>query len=273
MGRLAGGPAKMRRGTKCLAQSNKPQSGLADDPGMHTKPQNKTILTEAAGRPEKSKPAGLVADGQFSTKCLGSELSRQIAVDLESDADLDEGRGCPGHWRFPSVFMNTARYIGSGSQNNLRGAQFACDRTITAATSASIAAAALPQHLLPVPTRAAESKSTCKGHLPQRVEARCSTRPAQTPSHRTSKSHCKHSNREDRTKNSVGLKPLIEFTQFFRRHSMMRDLICHVCLLPNQNSQRRDRCSQLRDEWFPSRRSIVRTKVQENKQSYCHKLK
>ena len=39
------------------------------------------------GGPEKSKPAGFVADGQFQPKYLGSKLSRQIAVDLESDAD------------------------------------------------------------------------------------------------------------------------------------------------------------------------------------------
>src|SRR5260370_3426003 len=36
----------------------------------------------------------------------GSELSRQVPVDLEPDADLNEGRGCPGHWlsslAFPS---------------------------------------------------------------------------------------------------------------------------------------------------------------------------
>src|ERR1700685_1313815 len=29
----------------------------------------------------------------------GSELSRQIAVDLEADADFDEGRSCPRHGR------------------------------------------------------------------------------------------------------------------------------------------------------------------------------
>jgi hypothetical protein len=29
------------------------------------------------------------------------KLGRQIAVDLEADADLNEGRRCPGHWSFP----------------------------------------------------------------------------------------------------------------------------------------------------------------------------
>jgi hypothetical protein len=89
---------------------------------VHPALQLYDVIERQQGGPEKSKPAGFVADGQFQPKCLGSELSRQIAVDLESDADLDEGRGCPGHWPFPSVFMNTARYIGSRSESNLRGA-------------------------------------------------------------------------------------------------------------------------------------------------------
>jgi hypothetical protein len=90
--------------------------------GAPIRPIRPSSSQRQQGGPEKSKPAGFVADGQFQPKCLGSELSRQIAVDLESDADLDEGRGCPGHWPFPSVFMNTARYIGSRSESNLRGA-------------------------------------------------------------------------------------------------------------------------------------------------------
>jgi hypothetical protein len=103
---------------------------------------HKTIFV-TGGLKNRSPPA-LWPTGNFNQSAWGSELSRQIAVDLESDADLDEGRGCPGHWPFPSVFMNTARYIGSMSESNLRGAQFACDRTtlprmsIAAATSASI---------------------------------------------------------------------------------------------------------------------------------------
>jgi hypothetical protein len=43
----------------------------------------------AATAHRKSKPAGFVADGLFQPSCLGSELGRQVAVDLESDADLD----------------------------------------------------------------------------------------------------------------------------------------------------------------------------------------
>ena len=47
--------------------------------------------------PENSKPAGFVADGQFQPKCLGSEFSRQIAVDFESNANLHKRGGCPRH--------------------------------------------------------------------------------------------------------------------------------------------------------------------------------
>jgi hypothetical protein len=72
---------------------------------VHPALQLYDVIERQQGGPEKSKPAGFVADGQFQPKCLGSELSRQIAVDLESDADLDEGRGCPGHWPFPSGFI------------------------------------------------------------------------------------------------------------------------------------------------------------------------
>jgi hypothetical protein len=34
-----------------------------------------------------------------------SELGRQIAVDLEADADLDEGWSGPGHGDLPYVFV------------------------------------------------------------------------------------------------------------------------------------------------------------------------
>src|SRR5262250_494675 len=36
---------------------------------------------------------------QVCATSVGSELSRQIPVDLEADADLNEGWGCPGHVR------------------------------------------------------------------------------------------------------------------------------------------------------------------------------
>ena len=40
-------------------------------------------------------------------KASGSELGRQVAVDFEADADLDEGRGCPGHGFSSLVCVNS----------------------------------------------------------------------------------------------------------------------------------------------------------------------
>src|SRR5215831_11159957 len=37
----------------------------------------------------------------------GSELSRQVPVDLEPDADLNEGRGAPGHWSSSLTFPSS----------------------------------------------------------------------------------------------------------------------------------------------------------------------
>jgi hypothetical protein len=64
------------------------------------------------GGPEKSKPAGFVADGQFQPKCLGSEFSRQIAVDFESNANLHKRGSCPGHSHLP--FLSEERQTYSG---------------------------------------------------------------------------------------------------------------------------------------------------------------
>jgi len=61
------------------------------------------------GGPEKSKPAGFAADGQFQPKCLGSEFSRQIAVDFESNANLHKRGSCPGHFHLP--FLSEERQI------------------------------------------------------------------------------------------------------------------------------------------------------------------
>ena len=43
---------------------------------------------------------------QVRATSAGSELSRQIPVDLEADADLNERRGAPGHWSSSLAFMN-----------------------------------------------------------------------------------------------------------------------------------------------------------------------
>ena len=64
------------------------------------------------GGPEKSKPAGFVADGQFQPKCLGSEFSRQIAVDFESNANLHKRGSCPGHSHLPFLSEEHQTYSG-----------------------------------------------------------------------------------------------------------------------------------------------------------------
>src|SRR5215471_58934 len=42
---------------------------------------------------------------QVCASSAGSELSRQVPVDLKPDADLNEGRGCPGHWSSSLAFQ------------------------------------------------------------------------------------------------------------------------------------------------------------------------
>jgi hypothetical protein len=49
---------------------------------------------------------------QVRATSAGSELSRQVPVDLEADADLNERRGAPGHWSSSLAFLN--EYVKSG---------------------------------------------------------------------------------------------------------------------------------------------------------------
>src|SRR5215831_11621659 len=44
---------------------------------------------------------------QDRRKWAGSELGRQIPVDLQADADLNEGRGCPGHSSSSLTFLSS----------------------------------------------------------------------------------------------------------------------------------------------------------------------
>jgi hypothetical protein len=74
----------------------------------------KPRLTAAdfAGRTRASPAHAKRHVGQQNTRAVSdrpegseSEFGRQIPVDLEADADLNEGWGCPGHWSsslFPS---------------------------------------------------------------------------------------------------------------------------------------------------------------------------
>src|SRR5262247_2206953 len=45
---------------------------------------------------------------QVRASSAGSELSRQVPVDLEADADLNEDRGCPGHWSSSLAFPSSS---------------------------------------------------------------------------------------------------------------------------------------------------------------------
>jgi hypothetical protein len=56
----------------------------------------------------KLEPAGLGAGGLSQTKCVRSELSGQVAVDFESDADFHECGSCP-HTGPPSPADNAHR--------------------------------------------------------------------------------------------------------------------------------------------------------------------
>src|SRR5215470_348251 len=50
----------------------------------------------------------------------GSELGREVAVDLEPDADFDEGRGRPRHGSFPSSIGRRSRIIARGPRRQPR---------------------------------------------------------------------------------------------------------------------------------------------------------
>src|SRR6516165_11732550 len=68
---------------------------------------------------------------QVRATSAGSELSRQVAVDLEADADLNEGRGAPGHWSSSLAFLD--EYVSSGRA----GAQCRTSLLFTSAVRAS----------------------------------------------------------------------------------------------------------------------------------------
>jgi len=52
---------------------------------------------DARSRARGARYAKRVAPFRAAQLRRGSELSRQVPVDLEADADLNEGWGCPGH--------------------------------------------------------------------------------------------------------------------------------------------------------------------------------
>ena len=62
--------------------------------------------------PKNRSPPALWPDGQFQPKCLGSEFSRQIAVDFESNANLHKRGSCPGHSHLPFLSEEHQTYSG-----------------------------------------------------------------------------------------------------------------------------------------------------------------
>src|SRR5262249_29167447 len=68
---------------------------------------------------------------QVRASSAGAELSRQVAVDLEADADLNEGRGAPGHGSSSLKFLN--QYVKTGRA----GAQCGTSRLFTSAVRGS----------------------------------------------------------------------------------------------------------------------------------------
>src|SRR5262249_9504546 len=80
-------------------------------------------------RASAATPSG--SPGQLGATSAGSELSRQGPVDLEADADLNEGRGAPGHWSASLRFLD--KYVQSGRT----GAQCGTSRLFTSAVRAS----------------------------------------------------------------------------------------------------------------------------------------
>src|SRR6516165_10362817 len=68
---------------------------------------------------------------QVGATSAGSELSRQVPVDLEADADLNEGRGAPGHWSSSLRFLN--EYV----ESRRAGAQCRKSQLFTSAVRAS----------------------------------------------------------------------------------------------------------------------------------------
>jgi uncharacterized protein (TIGR02246 family) len=56
--------------------------------------------------PARPKRQGGQLPIQNRANAAGSELSRQVPVDLEPDTDLNEGRGCPGHGSSSLAFLD-----------------------------------------------------------------------------------------------------------------------------------------------------------------------
>jgi hypothetical protein len=91
------------------------------------------------------------ADGLNRVTCSGSELGWQVAVDLESDANLDERRGHPGHLTsLPTFPMKTIPWVDvGGATGNLASPSQAGGSRVPAWCDLSMAVADAVAHCLP----------------------------------------------------------------------------------------------------------------------------
>jgi hypothetical protein len=84
--------------TRCRRPA--PISGFSPSRQSGTFPGTVNSCAHTAPEAQRRRQ-GHEAPVQDRASAAGSELSRQVPVDLEADADLNEGRRCPGHWSFP----------------------------------------------------------------------------------------------------------------------------------------------------------------------------
>jgi hypothetical protein len=91
------------------------------------------------------------ADGLNRVTCSGSELGWQVAVDLESDANLDERRGHPGHLTSLLIFFDENHTLGRcwGATGNLASPSQAGGSRVPAWCDLSMAVADVVAHCLP----------------------------------------------------------------------------------------------------------------------------
>src|SRR5215472_18476131 len=96
---------------------------------------------------------------QVGASSAGSELSRQVPVDLEADADLNEGWGCPGHWSSSFCRVTQGRSWRAATQgpHHTRGCadaaysagQFYCSRPVGVPVTCRAAIMPRESHSMP----------------------------------------------------------------------------------------------------------------------------
>src|SRR5258707_9838270 len=85
----------------CAVQDVRDQPGNDDlypDSKSFCRPSRAALRDDFLARRHSSNTGAVNRPFRTDVNGPGSELGRQIPVDLEADADLNEGRGRPGHW-------------------------------------------------------------------------------------------------------------------------------------------------------------------------------